>query len=154
MGFELRPGHAAEYGPGRRPPHTLAPALATRGNDLAAVFGTMGGDAQPQILLQLAARLFHHGQSPATAVHAGRWALHGPQSGFDTWTSPGGPAVSVEGHAPDAWRTGLAQRGHVVQQGAAYDSAYGHAHAIVIDSSGMLVGAADPRARVGAVAAI
>ena len=154
MGFELRPGHAAEYGPGRRPPHTLAPALATRGNDLAAVFGTMGGDAQPQILLQLAARLFHHGQSPATAVHAGRWALRGPLSGFDTWTAPEGPALTVEGHAPDAWRTGLAQRGHEVQQGAAYDSAYGHAHAIVIDPSGMLVGAADPRARVAAVAAI
>ncbi len=83
-----------------------------------------------------------------------RWALHGPQSGFDTWTAPEGPVLSIEGHAPDAWRTGLAQRGHVVHQGAAYDSAYGHAHAIVIEPSGMLVGAADPRARVSAVAAI
>ncbi|HWM22963.1 MAG TPA: gamma-glutamyltransferase [Ilumatobacteraceae bacterium] len=154
MGFALEPGHVAEFGPRRRPPHTLSPALATRGGDLAAVFGTMGGDAQPQILLQLAARMFRHGQSPAAAVHAGRWALQGPQSGFDTWTGPGGPAVSVEGQAPDAWRIGLAQRGHVVQQGPAYDSGYGHAHAIVIDPSGMLVGAADPRARVSAVAAI
>jgi gamma-glutamyltranspeptidase/glutathione hydrolase len=154
IGFALGPGHPAEYGPGRRPPHTLCPALATRGHDLVSVFGTMGGDAQPQILLQLAARLFHHDQSPATAVHAARWVLHGPQSGFDTWTGPGGPAVSVEGHAPDAWRTGLAQRGHVIRAGPAYDSSYGHAHAIVIEPSGMLVGAADPRARVGAVAAI
>jgi gamma-glutamyltranspeptidase / glutathione hydrolase len=154
IGFALGPGHPAEYGPGRRPPHTLCPALATRGHDLVSVFGTMGGDAQPQILLQLAARLFHHDQSPATAVNAARWALHGPQSGFDTWTGPGGPAVSVEGHAPDAWRTGLAQRGHVIHAGPAYDSSYGHAHAIVIEPSGMLVGAADPRARVGAVAAI
>jgi gamma-glutamyltranspeptidase/glutathione hydrolase len=154
IGFDLRPGHDAEFGPGRRPPHTLSPALATRGHDLVSVFGTMGGDAQPQILLQLAARLFHHGQSPATAVHAGRWALRGPQSGFDTWTAPAGPAVSVEGHAPDAWRTGLAQRGHVVHDSPAYDSSFGHAHAIVIDSSGILVGAADPRARVSAVAAI
>jgi len=154
IGFALESGHAAEFGPRRRPPHTLCPALATRGGDLAAVFGTMGGDAQPQILLQLAARLFVHDQSPAAAVHAGRWALHGPQSGFDTWTAPGGPAVSVEGHAPDAWRIGLAQRGHVVEQGPAYDSSYGHAHAIVIERSGMLVGAADPRARVAAVAAI
>jgi gamma-glutamyltranspeptidase/glutathione hydrolase len=154
IGFDLRPGHAAEYGPGRRPPHTLAPALATRGHDLASVFGTMGGDAQPQILLQLAARLFHHGQSPAAAVQAGRWALKGPRSGFDTWTAVEGPAVSVEGHAPDAWRTGLAHRGHVVHHGPAYDSSFGHAQAIVIDTSGILVGAADPRARVAAVAAI
>ena len=48
------------------------------------MFGTMGGDAQPQILLQLATRLFRHRQSPATAINAGRWALHGPATGFDT----------------------------------------------------------------------
>ncbi|MGH9132887.1 MAG: gamma-glutamyltransferase, partial [Ilumatobacteraceae bacterium] len=154
IGFNLRPGHAAEYAAGRRPPHTLSPALATRGHDLAAVFGTMGGDAQPQILLQLAARLFFHRQSPATAVHAGRWALRGPESGFDTWSQAGGPAVSVEGHAPGAWRTGLAQRGHRVHEGPAFDSSFGHAHAIVVEPSGVLVGAADPRARVAAVAAL
>jgi gamma-glutamyltranspeptidase/glutathione hydrolase len=154
IGFSLRPGHPAELRPGRRPPHTLAPALATRGHELAALFGTMGGDAQPQVLLQLAARLFHHGVSPAAAVQAGRWALRGPASGFDTWTAPGGPSVSVEGHAPDAWRTGLAQRGHKVEHGPPFDSSYGHAHAIVVDPEGVLVGAADPRARVAAVAAI
>jgi gamma-glutamyltranspeptidase/glutathione hydrolase len=154
MGFSLEADHPAELAPRRRPPHTLSPALATRDGRFVATFGTMGGDAQPQILLQLAARLFHHAHSPAAAVHAGRWTLHGPQSGFDTWTAPDGPAVSIEGHAPDAWRTGLAQRGHVVHNGPAYDSGYGHAHAIVIDPSGMLVGAADPRARVSAVAAI
>ena len=63
----------------------------------------MGGDAQPQILLQVAARLFHYGQSPAAAVSAGRWALQGPATGFDTWTSGEAPTVTVEGHAPDDW---------------------------------------------------
>ena len=86
IGFNLVPGHPAEFGPGRRPPHTLSPALATRDGRLAAVFGTMGGDAQPQILLQIATRLFHHGQSPTAAVDAARWILHGPDTGFDTWT--------------------------------------------------------------------
>ncbi|MGW4800097.1 gamma-glutamyltransferase family protein [Nonomuraea sp. NPDC004297] len=58
IGFSLRPGHPAEYGPGRRPPHTLAPALLTRRDGtLRAVAGTMGGDAQPQILLQVITRL-------------------------------------------------------------------------------------------------
>ncbi len=86
LGFNLVAGHPAEFGPRRRPPHTLSPALATRAGRLAAVFGTMGGDAQPQILLQLLTRLFHHGQSPAVAVNAGRWVLDGPVTGFDTWT--------------------------------------------------------------------
>ncbi len=74
-------GHPAEFRPGHRPPHTLCPAMATADGALRAVFGTMGGDAQPQILLQVAARLFHYGQSPAAAIDAGRWALHGPGHG-------------------------------------------------------------------------
>ena len=103
LGFSLEPGHPAELGPGRRPPHTLSPALATRDGRLVSVFGTMGGDAQPQILLQVAARLFHHGQSPDRAIRAARWALSGPFNGFDTWTAPTGPIVDVEGHAPESW---------------------------------------------------
>ena len=115
MGFNLRAGHPAEFGPGRRPPHTLSAALATRDGSLLSVFGTMGGDAQPQILLQVAARLFHHGQSPATAINAGRWALKGPETGFDTWTAANGPHVTVEGHAADGWLAGLNARGHVAE---------------------------------------
>ena len=45
MGFNLHPGHPAELGPGRCPPHTLSAALATRDGELLSVFGTMGGDA-------------------------------------------------------------------------------------------------------------
>ena len=152
LGFNLVDGHPAELGPGRRPPHTLSPALATRDGRLAAVFGTMGGDAQPQILLQLAARLFHHGQSPRIAIDAGRWALRGPATGFDTWTGAGGPIVRVEGHAPDAWVDGLADRGHRTEAAPAWDSEFGHAHAIVVEESVMLAGAADPRAVISSVA--
>jgi gamma-glutamyltranspeptidase / glutathione hydrolase len=154
LGFSLEPGHPAELRPGRRPPHTLSPAIATQEGAFRAVFGTMGGDAQPQILLQLAARLFHHGQRPAQAVEAARWALRGRHTGFDTWTSDDGPLLAVEGHAPDRWPDDLAGRGHAVRRAAAYDSEFGHAHVIMADGSGGFVGAADPRARVGAVAAI
>jgi gamma-glutamyltranspeptidase/glutathione hydrolase len=159
LGFSLVPGHPAELTPGKRPPHTLAPALATRGGALVSVFGTMGGDAQPQILLQLAARLFHHGQPAATAVPAGRWALSGPSTGFDTWslgaTEPDGArlTVEVEGQAPDTWAAELAGRGHRVATVGRYDSAFGHAHAIVIAADGTRAGAADPRTVVGACAA-
>ena len=152
LGFNLVAGHPAEYGPGRRPPHTLSPALATRAGRLAAVFGTMGGDAQPQILLQIAARLFHHGQSPDTAISAGRWILHGPTTGFDTWTGAGGPIVHVEGHAPAAWVDALAARGHTTQAQPAWDSGFGHAHAIVVEDTGLLAGAADPRTVIGSAA--
>ena len=70
--FNLVPGHPAEYGPGRRPPHTLSPALVTHPSGaLDMVIGTMGGDTQPQILLQLLARLLLNRDSPARAVAAG-----------------------------------------------------------------------------------
>jgi gamma-glutamyltranspeptidase/glutathione hydrolase len=128
--------------------------LATQHGELRAVFGSMGGDAQPQIVLQLAARLLLHGQSPATAVHAGRWALRGPVTGFDTWTGAEGPTVTVEGHTPRTWLDDLARRGHRVAAMPPFDGSFGHAHAIVVDGHGTFAGAADPRSRVGSVAGI
>lgn len=152
LGFSLVAGHPAEFGPGRRPPHTLSPALATRDGELAGVLGTMGGDAQPQILLQLATRLFHHRQSPARAIANGRWTLRGAVTGFDTWTMPDGPTVMVEGHAPPEWAEGLRGRGHQVTETASWDSTFGHAHAILPERDGVWVGYADPRTVVGSCA--
>jgi gamma-glutamyltranspeptidase/glutathione hydrolase len=155
LGFSLEAGHPAELGPRRRPPHTLTPALATTPEgSLAAVFGTMGGDAQPQILLQVAARLFHHAASPAAAIAAPRWVLNGPETGFDTWTGAGGPHVLVEAHGVEEWSAGLAERGHDVRVEPSFSSDFGHAHAIVVGVDGMLSGAADPRAVVASTAGI
>ena len=124
--------------------------MATDDQGLRAVFGTMGGDAQPQILLQLAARLFHHGQWPADAVDAGRWALRAP-TGFDTWTS-GETEVAVEAQAPPSWLPGLADRGHRVVRLPAFDSAVGHAHVIARRPDGSWAAAADPRTVIGSAA--
>lgn len=170
-GFSLEPGHPAEYGPGRRPPHTLSPTLVTDpGNGrLRAVLGTMGGDAQPQILLQLLARLLHAGQGAGEAVSAGRFVLGppGPGSGrprgFDTWTGRGEVTVRVEGHAPAGWVDGLEARGHAVVREEAYSGAFGHANMISVEGGGggslegtaggsILAGGADPRPRSGAAA--
>jgi gamma-glutamyltranspeptidase/glutathione hydrolase len=153
IGFNLEPDHPAEYAPGRRPPHTLLPMAATRDDgSLAAVMGTMGGDAQPQIMLQLATRLLHHRQTPGRAIGAGRWALIGETSGFDTWTSASGPGVSIEGHAPAGWASDLADRGHRTTGAPEWDSGFGHACAIVSGRDGMWAGSSDPRAVVGSCA--
>ncbi|MFN8022342.1 MAG: gamma-glutamyltransferase [Acidimicrobiales bacterium] len=153
LGFSLVADHPAELGPRRRPPHTLSPALVTRTDgSLRSVIGTMGGDAQPQILLQLLTRILHHGQSPAAAINAGRWVLDGPTTGFDTWTGAGGPSVQLEGHVPGSWRAHLTGLGHRVTATPSWSSDVGHAHAIVVGDDGMLAGAADPRTRVGSVA--
>jgi gamma-glutamyltranspeptidase/glutathione hydrolase len=154
IGFSLVEGHPAEYGPGRRPPHTLSPALVTRPDGtLRHVIGTMGGDSQPQILLQLLARLLATRQSPGTAIAAGRWALaaQAPGTGFDTWNEGGRVRVQIEGHAPRPWDEGLRQRGHNVWRTDPFSHAFGHAHVIAVDGD-QLAAASDPRTRAGAAA--
>ena len=150
VGFSLERGHPAEYGPGRRPPSTLAPVLLTRpGRGLLATLGTMGGDAQPQIVLQLLARLLAAGEAPGPALAAGRFALGprvlGEAPGFSTWREGGVVAVEVEGHAPPGWADGLAARGHRVRASPAFSPGFGHAQAILVRPDGMLEAAADPR---------
>jgi gamma-glutamyltranspeptidase/glutathione hydrolase len=151
-GFNLEPGHPAEFGPGKRPPHTLVPALVTRGDgSLRLVAGTMGGDSQPQIVAQLIARVLHGGESVAAAVGAPRWRLHPGETGFGTWTGVYDVDVELEAGAPEAWSAGLAERGHVAAWAAA-GSGFGHAHLIEVDEEGRAKGAADPRAETGTVA--
>ncbi|WP_449061316.1 gamma-glutamyltransferase [Planomonospora algeriensis] len=152
IGFSLVPGHPAEYGPGRRPPHTLLPALVTRPDgSLRSVGGTMGGDGQPQIMLQLLTRLLLHGREPGEAVAAPRWRLGTGGTGFDTWNAPDEVVVEVEEGGP--WGEGLARRGHPVAA-LPYGSAFGHAHLIDVLPSGVLAGAADPRSVIGAAAGL
>ena len=153
IGFNLTPGHPAEYGPGRRPPHTLSPALTTNPDGtLRSVLGTMGGDAQPQIVLQMFARMLHLGESPGQVVSAGRFNLASPdpKSGFDTWTAGGQVRVKLEPHLAH-WEAGLTERGHVVDVAPMGDlSGFGHAHIIEVLPNGSLAGAADPRAKASA----
>ena len=148
IGFSLDPGHPAELAPGRRPPHTLAPALVTdAGGGLSAVLGTQGGDIQPQVLLQLLARMLVNGQSPAGAVDAPRWMLG--DGGFSTWNDGGPQVTTLEAGAPAAWARGLIARGHRVLP-AEPGTNFGHAQVIRMLPGGVLAGAADPRAITGA----
>ena len=154
IGFSLEPGHPAELAPGRRPPHTLSPLLVT-GPDgaLTAVLGTMGGDSQPQVLLQLLARLLHGGHTPGRAISAPRWVLARDGTGFDTWLGGGPDHVALEDGAPEAWALGLRQRGHIVRHLPA-GSNVGHAHVITVTPHGTYAAASDARAGSGAAAGV
>lgn len=150
IGFSLEPDHAAEYGPGRRPPSTLTPVSVTRPDGTCrAVLGTMGGDAQPAVVLQLLVRLLHDGRAPGPVVASPRWVLgRAGAGGFETWTSRAPLEVVLERDAPAGWAEGLRARGHDVRFVDPLDTGMGHAHAIEIDD--LLAGAADPRAIIGA----
>ncbi|MET0864061.1 MAG: gamma-glutamyltransferase [Nakamurella sp.] len=147
IGFSLQQGHPGELAPGRRPLHTLAPALVTGPRGLTAVLGTQGGDIQPQVVLQLLARVLRNGEPPGVAMAAPRWSLG--EGGFDTWAGAGPQSTNLESTAPQSWAAGLANRGHRVVRSAPGTN-YGHAQLIVVGADGMFAGASDPRALTGA----
>jgi gamma-glutamyltranspeptidase/glutathione hydrolase len=163
VGFSLVPGHPAELGPGRRPPHTLSPLLATTPDRaLSLLVGAMGGDAQPQIILQVLARMLPGGQDPATALAGARLSLDAPAAGpFRLWWGDD-LQVAVEAHAPAGWIDDLRRRGHRVQPISAFDpTAVGCSQVISVvrdgdgDGDGVsrhFVGAADPRSPCGGTA--
>lgn len=152
LGFSLEPGHQAELAPGRRPPSTLAPALVTRPDgSRRAVLGTMGGDGQPQVVLQMLARLLANGDSAGGAVSQPRFTLTVPDAlGFDTWDKANSVSVAVE--QGSGWADGLRSHGHLVEERPWGQSLFGHAHLIDIDANGVLYGSAEPR--TGSSAAI
>ena len=81
----------------------------------------MGGDAQPQIIVQLLARLLQAGQDPATAITAPRLTLDAPSAGpFRLWWGED-LTVLVEADAPPAWPAGLSGHGHRVRTISAFD---------------------------------
>jgi gamma-glutamyltranspeptidase / glutathione hydrolase len=155
VGFSLVEGHPAELGPRRRPPHTLSPMLVTSTDgSLSHLVGAMGGDAQPQILVQLLARMLRAGQDPARAVSAPRMSLDAPAAGpFRLWWGDD-LTVLAEADAPAGWMEGLRERGHRVQAIRAFDpTAVGCAQIIAVTSvagRSHVLGASDPRSPEGA----
>ncbi len=155
VGFSLVEGHPAEVGPRRRPPHTLSPMLVTSGDgSLSHLLGAMGGDAQPQILVQLLARMLRAGEDPARAVSAPRMSLDAPAAGpFRLWWGDD-LTVLAEADAPPGWMDGLRERGHQVRAIRAFDpTAVGCAQIIAVtsvDGTSHVLGASDPRSPEGA----
>jgi gamma-glutamyltranspeptidase/glutathione hydrolase len=116
------------YRGGARPVHTLSPAMALAGGMPRLVFGTMGGEAQVQIHLQLLARILVAGQPVDDAIAAPRWT-------FDRST------LLVEDGLPALGDLPASLTAHPMPLA---DLA-GHAHAILVERDG-LVAASDPRA--------
>lgn len=137
--FELDSAHPNVIAPRKRPFHTLSPAMALNSDgSLAMVFGTPGGDGQPQTLVQILNNVLRHGMTPQQAVEAARWRVFG------------GARLGVEPGIDSTTRAALERRGHVVRvQQPSAD--FGGAQMILIHSSGARMTGADPRREAYAV---
>src|SRR5206468_2734305 len=89
--FSLDANHANRLEPKKRTRHTLIPAMATREGRPWLLYGSMGGDGQPQLQSQVLINIVDHGLDPAAAVAR-------PRIRF----SPDGSKVSVEASYPSA----------------------------------------------------
>ena len=129
-GFTLEPGHPNEAAGGRRPMHTIIPAMLRRGGRFLASFGVMGGAYQPTGHLRVAQNMTRFGMDPQEAIDAPR-------------SFPDGAALMVERGYPEPARAELATMGHRV---AIPEAPLGGAQIAMLDvATGTLIGASDPR---------
>src|SRR5690625_3724767 len=70
--FSLDPGHPNRLEPGKRTFHTLMPGMVLRGGRPDLVYGTMGGEGQPQTSTALVTRVVDLGHDVQTAIDAPR----------------------------------------------------------------------------------
>lgn len=136
--FALSGSGPRVIGAGKKPFHTLNPAMALFADGRRMVYGTMGGEGQPQTQSAVFSRYAMYGQGLQAAVTAPRWLL-GKTWGEETMT------LKLESRFDPALLAQLRDAGHNVEVLPAFTSTMGHAGAIVLHDSGTFEGATDPR---------
>jgi len=136
-GFSLEPHHPNQLEPGKRPFHTIIPAMVFKDGKPLMGFGVMGGDIQPQGHVQVLCNLIDLGMNLQQAISAPRFRC---LSGTD---------VLLEDDMTDTVIDSLVRKGHVRASaglGVPLRVVMGGGQAIMIDwKNGGLLGASDPR---------
>ena len=142
--FSLNPGHINTLEPGKKPFHTLNPALAQRADGGVMVYGAMGGDGQPQTQATIFNRVTRFGDHPQLAIERPRWLLG------RTW-GQSSDSLKLENRFSANTIDQLRALGHDVETIGAWDEGVGHAGMLIRHANGVLEGGFDPRSN-GAVA--
>ena len=134
--FTLEPGHPNVLDGGKRPYHTIIPAMALRDGRLWVSFGVMGGFMQPQGHLQVLVNLVDCGLDPQGALDAPRFRAD----------EQGRPQVAIEAAVPQETRQALAAMGHDVRSETTFSPGFGGGQVIAADpETDVLWGGSDPR---------
>ena len=142
--FSLDPKSLNVLTPGRRPFHTLNPALAKLKDGRLIAYGTMGGDGQPQSQAAVFTRYVNFRQPLDRALDAPRWLLG------RTWGSTH-TNLRMESRFDGNLVDRLLSAGHdVAVLDEAYSDTMGHTGAVVLHPDSTLEGGHDPRADGGA----
>jgi gamma-glutamyltranspeptidase/glutathione hydrolase len=129
-GFVLDDGHPNRMAPGKRPYHTIIPAMIGAEGAFAGCLGVVGGFMQPQGQMQILRQLFDHDQSIGAALAAPRLRFLG------------GREIGAEPTVDPTLLRELRDRGHEIRSLSNFGA--GGAQAVLRDGDA-LVGASDPR---------
>jgi gamma-glutamyltranspeptidase / glutathione hydrolase len=129
-GFRIQPGHPNCIAPGKRPLHTIIPALATKNGRAVMPYGVMGGQYQPVGQVHVLTNILDYGCDVQEAIDMPR-GLH-----YEN-------VYQLEDGVPAAIVEGLKKLGH---QTTKVVPPLGGGQAIWIDwDKGTLTGGSDPR---------
>jgi gamma-glutamyltranspeptidase/glutathione hydrolase len=133
LGFSLDPSSANCVAPGKRPFHTIIPALVRRDGRVWAVMGVVGGPMQPQGHVQVLTQLVDAGAGPQAALDAprARWL--------------GGDVVALEEGTGEAEAGALRAAGFTVLDGQLHSAEFGAGQVVRVHDDGWLEGGADSR---------
>ncbi|MBO87882.1 MAG: gamma-glutamyltransferase [Rickettsiales bacterium] len=128
--FRLEPEHPNRIEPGKRPMHTIIPAIAMKNGKAVMPFGVMGGHYQSTGHATLLSNMFDFGMDPQQANEAPRHFCFNGE-------------LALEPRIPEEVAQELAARGHYVTR---TETPHGGCQAIYIDDDrGILIGGSDPR---------
>jgi gamma-glutamyltranspeptidase/glutathione hydrolase len=135
-GFVADPAHPNALAPGKRPFHTIIPAMIVRDGQPWLCYGVMGGDMQAQGHVQVAVNMIDFGMNIQEAIEAPRYRI------------VGGKRVFLERAVAPEVRRELTALGHelVPSDQVPPGPQYGGGQAILIDRErGVLQGGSDSR---------
>ena len=142
--FSLDPKHVNHLEPRKRTFHTLNPAMLLKDGKPYLVYGTMGGEGQPQTQSALFTRYVTYKQPLERALDAPRWLLG------RTWGSSHMNLRLERRFDENLIDRLMSARHDVGVLDADYSDTMGHAGAVVLHANGTLEGGHDPRADGGA----
>ncbi|EIJ80442.1 gamma-glutamyltransferase [Bacillus methanolicus PB1] len=136
--FSLDPSHVNCLEPRKRTFHTLMPAMAFKDAKPYILYGTQGGEGQPQTQTAIITRMIDYCMDPQQAINEPRF-VWGRTWGEET------QELKIESRVDQEVINSLNKAGHIVKVVDKFDKVMGHANAILIDDQGFLQGGVDPR---------
>lgn len=136
--FTLDATHHNVLAPGKKPFHTLNPAYVELKDGRRMVYGTMGGEGQPQTQACIFSRYLYQNMSLIDAVAKPRWLLG------RTWGDSSNN-LRLENTLYQQFGATLQALGHDVTSVADNNELMGHAGAIMLEPQGTVIASSDPR---------